>query len=203
MIRREDYTFHTQRDRSEPREIISSTRRTRRPSARSTSTSPPCRHARKPACPTSAAWATCMASSANSCSGRSLKDRGRSWAWRHAAGRRPRPPTSSTSRTIASTSSPSCRIAICTTRDARGHPGGLSEPGRVGAGRPRTGARARDPEARQLSGHRKLCYAGGVALNSVANEKLLRLQLFDDIYIMPAAEDSGTAIGAAYYGCGP
>jgi carbamoyltransferase len=37
-------------------------------------------------------------------------------------------------------------------------------------------------------------------LNSVANEKLVRLNLFDDIYIMPAAEDSGTAIGAAYYG---
>jgi carbamoyltransferase len=54
--------------------------------------------------------------------------------------------------------------------------------------------------ARRLCGHRKLCYAGGVALNSVANDKLLRLNLFDDVYIMPAAEDSGTAIGAAYYG---
>jgi carbamoyltransferase len=54
--------------------------------------------------------------------------------------------------------------------------------------------------ASRLSGNRRLCYAGGVALNSVANEKLVRLNLFDDIYIMPAAEDSGTAIGAAYYG---
>jgi carbamoyltransferase len=48
-------------------------------------------------------------------------------------------------------------------------------------------------------GARRLCYAGGVALNSVANERLVREAGFDDIFIMPAAEDSGTAIGAAYY----
>lgn len=47
--------------------------------------------------------------------------------------------------------------------------------------------------------HQRLCYAGGCALNSVANEKILRAGLFTDAYIMPAAEDSGAAIGAAYY----
>lgn len=45
-----------------------------------------------------------------------------------------------------------------------------------------------------------LCYAGGVALNSVANERILRERDFKDMYVIPAAEDSGTAIGAAYYG---
>jgi carbamoyltransferase len=53
---------------------------------------------------------------------------------------------------------------------------------------------------RQMSGMRKLCYAGGVALNSVANELLVQEGDFDEVFIMPAAEDSGTAIGAAYYG---
>jgi carbamoyltransferase len=45
-----------------------------------------------------------------------------------------------------------------------------------------------------------LCYAGGVALNSVFNEMLVRDSAFKNLYFMPAAEDSGTAIGAAYYG---
>lgn len=45
-----------------------------------------------------------------------------------------------------------------------------------------------------------LCYAGGVALNSVANERIVREAGFRNVFIMPAAEDSGTAIGAAYYG---
>jgi carbamoyltransferase len=45
-----------------------------------------------------------------------------------------------------------------------------------------------------------LCYAGGVALNSVANHKVVRKAGFRGIYVIPAAEDSGTAIGAAYYG---
>jgi carbamoyltransferase len=51
-----------------------------------------------------------------------------------------------------------------------------------------------------LSGSRNLCYAGGVALNCIANEKLIRSSRFRDVYIPPAAEDSGVAIGAAYYG---
>ncbi len=54
--------------------------------------------------------------------------------------------------------------------------------------------------ARDLTGIQRLAYAGGVALNSVANERLIGLRIFEDHYIMPAAEDSGTAIGAAYYG---
>jgi carbamoyltransferase len=45
-----------------------------------------------------------------------------------------------------------------------------------------------------------LCYAGGVALNSVANERIIRETPFKNVYIIPAAEDSGPAIGAAYYG---
>jgi len=54
--------------------------------------------------------------------------------------------------------------------------------------------------ARRLTGKTRLCYAGGVALNGIANEQIFRRAGFDDVYIMPAAEDSGTAIGAAYYG---
>lgn len=53
---------------------------------------------------------------------------------------------------------------------------------------------------RELSGSENLCYAGGVALNSVANERLIRESGFKNVYIIPAAEDSGVAIGAAYYG---
>jgi carbamoyltransferase len=45
-----------------------------------------------------------------------------------------------------------------------------------------------------------LCYAGGVALNSVGNERIIREREFKDVYLMAAAEDSGAAIGAAYYG---
>jgi carbamoyltransferase len=54
--------------------------------------------------------------------------------------------------------------------------------------------------ARAICTSSRLCYAGGVALNSVANEKLIRHSGFEHTFIMPAAEDSGTAIGAAYYG---
>jgi len=43
-----------------------------------------------------------------------------------------------------------------------------------------------------------LVIAGGVALNSVMNGRLLREAGFDDVYIMPAAGDNGTSIGAAY-----
>ena len=53
---------------------------------------------------------------------------------------------------------------------------------------------------RDLSGSENLCYAGGVALNSVANERIIRESGFKNVYIVPAAEDSGVAIGAAYYG---
>ncbi len=47
------------------------------------------------------------------------------------------------------------------------------------------------------TGERNLCLAGGVALNCVANGKVLRDRQFDDIWIQPAAGDAGGAIGAA------
>lgn len=47
------------------------------------------------------------------------------------------------------------------------------------------------------TGLRKLCLAGGVALNCVGNGRLLREGPFDDIYIQPAAGDAGGALGAA------
>ncbi len=50
---------------------------------------------------------------------------------------------------------------------------------------------------RAETGLRKLCLAGGVALNCVANGKLLRDGQFDDIWIQPAAGDAGGALGAA------
>lgn len=46
-----------------------------------------------------------------------------------------------------------------------------------------------------------LCLAGGVALNSVANYKILEQTPFENIFIQPAAGDNGTAIGSALYGC--
>lgn len=47
------------------------------------------------------------------------------------------------------------------------------------------------------SGKRNLCLAGGVALNCVANGILLRENIFDKIWIQPAAGDAGGALGAA------
>ena len=44
-----------------------------------------------------------------------------------------------------------------------------------------------------------LVIAGGVTLNSVANGRLVRESGFKDLYVMPAAGDNGTAIGAAFY----
>jgi carbamoyltransferase len=44
-----------------------------------------------------------------------------------------------------------------------------------------------------------LCLAGGVALNAVANGRILPETPFRELYIQPAAGDSGTAVGAAYY----
>jgi carbamoyltransferase len=51
--------------------------------------------------------------------------------------------------------------------------------------------------ARERTGERRLCMAGGVALNCVANGRLLRSGLFDDLWIQPAAGDAGGALGAA------
>ncbi|TXN35989.1 carbamoyltransferase [Flagellimonas hymeniacidonis] len=44
-----------------------------------------------------------------------------------------------------------------------------------------------------------LVISGGVSLNSVMNGRIVRESQFKDIYVMPAAGDNGTAIGAAYY----
>jgi carbamoyltransferase len=51
--------------------------------------------------------------------------------------------------------------------------------------------------ARRELGAEYLCLAGGVALNCVANGRILRENLFRDIWVQPAAGDSGGAIGAA------
>jgi carbamoyltransferase len=53
---------------------------------------------------------------------------------------------------------------------------------------------------RSLCDSENLCYAGGVALNSIANERIIRESDFQQVFITPAAEDSGAAIGAAYHG---
>ena len=50
---------------------------------------------------------------------------------------------------------------------------------------------------RKSTGQKNLCLAGGVALNCVANGKLLRENIFDNIWIQPAAGDAGGAVGAA------
>jgi carbamoyltransferase len=47
------------------------------------------------------------------------------------------------------------------------------------------------------TGMKKLCMAGGVALNCVANGRILREGIFEDIWIQPAAGDAGGALGAA------
>jgi carbamoyltransferase len=51
----------------------------------------------------------------------------------------------------------------------------------------------------EITGLKRLCMAGGVALNSVANYKVLRNGPFTDIYILPAPGDDGGSVGAAYW----
>lgn len=55
--------------------------------------------------------------------------------------------------------------------------------------------------AKKLTNASTLCLAGGVALNCVANGKLLKEGIFRDIWIQPAAGDAGGALGAAYAAC--
>ena len=52
---------------------------------------------------------------------------------------------------------------------------------------------------KERTGAQFLVFAGGVSLNSVINGRILRESGFEDLYVMPAAGDNGTAIGAAYY----
>jgi carbamoyltransferase len=54
-------------------------------------------------------------------------------------------------------------------------------------------------ELRRRAPLENICLAGGVALNAVANGRIRAEAGFDGLYIQPAAGDSGTAIGAAYY----
>tara|TARA_B110000438_G_scaffold303679_1_gene366448 strand:+ start:1588 stop:3405 length:1818 start_codon:yes stop_codon:yes gene_type:complete len=51
---------------------------------------------------------------------------------------------------------------------------------------------------KRVTSQKYLCLAGGVSLNCVANGKLLRKGIFDDIFIQPAAGDAGGALGCAY-----
>jgi carbamoyltransferase len=51
--------------------------------------------------------------------------------------------------------------------------------------------------AREVTGQKNLCLAGGVALNCVANGRILKEKIFDQLWIQPAAGDAGGALGAA------
>ncbi|MEV0225213.1 carbamoyltransferase [Streptomyces sp. NPDC050704] len=51
--------------------------------------------------------------------------------------------------------------------------------------------------ARERTGESRLCLAGGVALNCVANGKIIDAGIFDEVWIQPAAGDAGGALGAA------
>ncbi|MGH9620508.1 MAG: carbamoyltransferase family protein [Bryobacteraceae bacterium] len=52
----------------------------------------------------------------------------------------------------------------------------------------------------QLYRGENLCYAGGVALNAITNERLYSSAIFSQLHFLPACDDSGVAVGAAYCG---
>jgi len=54
--------------------------------------------------------------------------------------------------------------------------------------------------AKESTGSTNLCISGGVALNSVSNYRILESGLFNDIFINPAASDTGIPLGCALYG---
>jgi carbamoyltransferase len=54
---------------------------------------------------------------------------------------------------------------------------------------------------KRVTGARRLCLAGGVALNCVANSRVLEDGGFEDAFIQPAAGDNGSSLGAALYVC--
>jgi len=54
-------------------------------------------------------------------------------------------------------------------------------------------------EVHRLTGQKNLCLAGGVALNCVGNGRILRESDFENVWVQPASNDSGGAIGVAYY----
>ena len=53
--------------------------------------------------------------------------------------------------------------------------------------------------AKELTGSKNLCLAGGVALNCTANYVLAKANIFENIFVQPAAGDAGGALGAALY----
>jgi carbamoyltransferase len=53
--------------------------------------------------------------------------------------------------------------------------------------------------AQRRTGSKRLCLAGGCAMNSVANGKIRERTPFQEVYIQPAAGDNGTALGAAFH----
>ncbi|SVC69104.1 uncharacterized protein METZ01_LOCUS321958, partial [marine metagenome] len=53
-------------------------------------------------------------------------------------------------------------------------------------------------DCKEKFGLKKLCFAGGIALNCSLNGKILQSGLFDEIFVPPASGDNGTAIGACY-----
>ena len=53
--------------------------------------------------------------------------------------------------------------------------------------------------AKDMTGQKNLCLSGGVALNCVANGKLLESGLFDRIWVQPASGDAGGALGCALF----
>lgn len=52
---------------------------------------------------------------------------------------------------------------------------------------------------RRATGEKNICLAGGVALNCVANGRILKEKIFEDIWVQPAAGDAGGALGAALF----
>jgi carbamoyltransferase len=54
--------------------------------------------------------------------------------------------------------------------------------------------------ARKKTRSKKLCLAGGAALNCIINQKLIESGLFDEVYIQPAASDEGLPLGCALFG---
>ncbi|MDH4157848.1 MAG: hypothetical protein OEW00_11290 [candidate division Zixibacteria bacterium] len=52
---------------------------------------------------------------------------------------------------------------------------------------------------REVTGERRLCLSGGVALNCKANGLLLKEKIFDEVHVQPASGDAGGATGAALY----
>ena len=55
-------------------------------------------------------------------------------------------------------------------------------------------------EAKRVTGAKNICLAGGVALNCVANGKLIKENIFENVYVTPASGDAGGALGAALVG---